>query len=434
MKKFLGSLLVLASALMLTACGGAGSSKDADAGSTNNGSSEKITLWAWDETFNIKAAEIAKEYYENKDVTVEVVTMSQNDIVQKLNTSLASGNTEGLPNIVLIEDYRIQSYLTSYPDAFSDLGSIVKEKDFSDYKFAVNKVDDKIYGVPFDSGVAGIFYRRDYFEEAGYKEADLQDINWDDLIKIARVVKDKTGHALMTMDPSDLGLTRIIMQSTGKWFTDESGEKVTLKGNKALEYALKIQATILKEGLAEQVSDWDGGVNGVQSGSVASAIQGCWYASTIQGAEDQTGKWGIAPIPVIKGDANSKHSSNIGGGGWYVIKGLPGEEQAKEFLGQTFASNVDLMNQLAKEVGVISTLKAASKSPIYQEGVAFYDGQKVFEDFSNWSAEVPKVNYGKDTYAIESILTESLQEVINGGDVDKVLTNVQKQAEDQLEN
>lgn len=435
MKKFLGSLLVLASALMLTACGGSGN-KEADTGGSDGGSpsSEKVTVWAWDETFNIKAVEIAKGYYDDKDVEVEVVTMSQDDIVQKLNTSLASGNTEGLPNIVLIEDYRIQGYLTSYPDAFADLSSIVKEDDFSEYKFAVNKVDDKIYGVPFDSGVAGIFYRRDYFEEAGYKEEDLQDITWDDLIKIARDVKEKSGHALMTMNPSDLGLTRIIMQSTGKWFTDETGEKVTLKDNEALEYALQIQATLLKEGLAEQVSDWDGGVNGVQSGAVASSIQGCWYASTIQGAEDQAGNWGIAPVPVIKGDTNSKHASNIGGGGWYVIKGLPGEEQAINFLGQTFASSVDLMDELAKEVGVISTLKAASESPIYQEEVEFYAGQKIFADFSAWAAEVPNVNYGKNTYAIESILTESLQQVINGEDIDKVLTGVQKQAEDQLAN
>ncbi len=98
-----------------------------------------------------------KKVYENQDVDVEVVTMSQDDIVQKLNTSLASGNTDGLPNIVLIEDYRIQGYLSSYPDAFSDLTDIVNEEDFSSYKFGVNKVDDVIYGVPFDSGVAGLF-------------------------------------------------------------------------------------------------------------------------------------------------------------------------------------------------------------------------------------------------------------------------------------
>ncbi|MEG2254839.1 MAG: ABC transporter substrate-binding protein, partial [Vagococcus sp.] len=409
MKKFLSAALITLTALTLVACGGNKTGKTEDTGKKDKANT--VTVWAWDETFNIKAVEEAKKFYKNEDVKVDVVTMSQDDIVQKLNTSLASGNTDGLPNIVLIEDYRIQGYLSSYPDAFAELNDIVKEDNFSSYKFAVNKVDDKIYGVPFDSGVAGVYYRRDYLEQAGYKSEDLENINWEELIEIGRKVKEKTGHPLMHMNPSDLGLTRIIMQSTGKWYTDETGKKVTLKGNEALEYALNVQATILKEGLAEQVSDWDGGVNAVQSGNVASAIMGCWFSSTIQGAKDQSGKWGVAPIPVIKDDTNSKHTSSIGGGGWYVIKGVEGEDNAKDFLKQTFASNLELMDVLAKEIGLVSTLKEASKSPVYQEGVDFYGGQKVFEDFSKWSEDVITVNYGKDTYAIESVLTESLQQV-----------------------
>ena len=73
-------------------------------------SADEITIWAWDESFNIKAANVAKEMYAetNPDVKVNVVTMAQDDIVAKLNTSLASGSYEGLPDIVLIEDYRIQ--------------------------------------------------------------------------------------------------------------------------------------------------------------------------------------------------------------------------------------------------------------------------------------------------------------------------------------
>ena len=40
----------------------------------------------------------------------EIVENAQEDIVQKLNTALGSGTTKGLPNIVLIEDYRAQSF------------------------------------------------------------------------------------------------------------------------------------------------------------------------------------------------------------------------------------------------------------------------------------------------------------------------------------
>ena len=134
-RKLIAGVVCLAAASgFLTGCGSASSTADKE---------EKVTVWAWDETFNIKAVNEAKKVYENEETEIEVVTMSQDDIVQKLNTALASGNTEGLPNIVLIEDYRIQGYLTSYPDAFANLSAIVKEDHFAPYKFAVNKVEIK---------------------------------------------------------------------------------------------------------------------------------------------------------------------------------------------------------------------------------------------------------------------------------------------------
>lgn len=429
MKKLLASMVTAAAVLTLAACGNSNTSSG-DSGESSN----KVKVWAWDETFNIKAVNEAKKVYENQDVDVEVVTMSQDDIVQKLNTSLASGNTDGLPNIVLIEDYRIQGYLSSYPDAFSDLTDIVNEEDFSSYKFAVNKVDDVIYGVPFDSGVAGLFYRTDYLTDAGYEQADLQDITWDDFISIAKDVKEKTGHAMMSLDPSDLGLARIIMQSAGEWYTGEDGSTVTIKDNESFKAGLTVLATLLNEGLVEQVSDWDGGVNAVQSGNVASAPTGAWYSSTIQGAEDQSGKWAIAPIPSIAGDSNSVNASSIGGAGWYVIKGVDGEENAKDFLANTFASNKELMGTLATEIGLVSTMNAAEETEEYTSGLDFYGGQKVFQDFSQWSQEIPAVNYGNHTYAIESVLTESLQRVINGEDIDKVLEEAQSQVEAQIAN
>ena len=79
MKKLLASLVTAATVLTLTACG----SNNESTGDTG-GSSDKVTVWAWDETFNIKAVNEAKKVYENKDVDVEVVTMSQDDIVQKV--------------------------------------------------------------------------------------------------------------------------------------------------------------------------------------------------------------------------------------------------------------------------------------------------------------------------------------------------------------
>lgn len=200
-KKVMMLVAVSAMILGLTACGD-GSSDEGGKESSGQKGNDTVTIWAWDEAFNIKAAEDAKELYlkDNPDVKIDIVTMAQDDIVAKLNTSLSSNSYEGLPDIVLIEDYKAQGYLTSYPEEFSDLSDIVNQDDFATYKTAVNQVDGKIYGVPFDSGVAATFYRIDLIEEAGYTREDMQDLTWEKYIEIGKAVKEKTGAYMLTLE------------------------------------------------------------------------------------------------------------------------------------------------------------------------------------------------------------------------------------------
>ncbi|MBE6980684.1 MAG: carbohydrate ABC transporter substrate-binding protein, partial [Ruminococcaceae bacterium] len=224
MKKIICALLALVMMLSLAACGGAAEPK------TDN----VVTVWAWDEAFNIKAANEAAAIYKtiNPDVTIEVVTMAQDDIVQKLNTALAAGSYEGLPEVVLVEDYRIQGFLKNFGNEFADLSDIAKPEDFASFKTAVNVVDGKLYGIPFDSGVAAMFYRLDLVEEAGYTEADMQNITWEKYIEVGKAIKEKCGVDMMTMDPSDLGQIRMMLQSAGSWYTDAEG-KVAVANNPA---------------------------------------------------------------------------------------------------------------------------------------------------------------------------------------------------------
>ena len=429
LKKFFKGMACAGLALSMCACSSGGGTT-----SKTDKNSDEITVWAWDETFNIKAMEDAKEMYqkENPDAKINVVTMAQDDIVQKLNTSLSSGKTDGLPNIVLIEDYRIQGYLTAYQDAFEDLTDIVDEDAFMDYKFAVNKVDDKIYGVPFDSGVAGLFYRTDILEEAGYSAEDMQNITWEDYIKIGKDVKEKTGKYMLTLDPSDIGQIRMMLQSAGSWYDD--GKTVNIKDNEHLKKAIAIYKAMVDAGIAKQVSDWDSFVSAFQNGDVATVPTGCWIGSSIKAADDLSGKWAVAPFPRMGSDESSINATSIGGGGWYVLKDVPGSDKAVDFLKNTFATSADLANQLADDINLVSTLKAAKDTENYNTPNKFFSDQEIFKDFSNWSAQVPVVNYGLHTYTIEDILTESVQAIIQGADVDSTLADAQAQAEGAVAN
>lgn len=427
-KKILSLLLVSALCMGTVGCGSSNDSgnKDKDTASNN----KKITIWAWDESFNIKAANEAKEIYlkDNPDVDVEVVTMAQDDIVAKLNTNLASGSYEGLPDIVLIEDYKVQNYLTAYQDEFADLSSIASADDFAAFKTGVNVIDGKLYGIPFDSGVAATFYRTDLIEQAGYTKEDMENLTWDKYIEIGKAVKEKTGVSICTLDPSDLGQIRMMLQSAGSWYTDEDGN-VDIANNQALKDAIQVYKNLVEADITKQSADWDQFVGAFNNGDVATVLAGCWISASIKNAEDQSGKWAVAAFPRMSAHSDSVNASSCGGAGWYVLKNVGDYETAVDFLGKTFASDADLMNQLASDIGLVSTLNAASTGSNYTAGDDFYGGQAVTGDLAKWNGDVPTVNYGLHTYAIEDIMTEAMQEILNGADIDSTLAKYQTQIE-----
>lgn len=433
----LKKIMALAMTAMLTlGMVGCGASTGSSSSKKSGGSDDKtITVWAWDDTFNIKAANMAKEIYlkDHPDVTINVVSMAQDDVVQKLNTSLSSGTYDGLPNVVLIEDYKIQNYLLSYPGEIKDLSGYVDPTKFMDYKLGFMTEGDKVYGVPFDSGVSGLFYRTDLIEQAGYTKEDMQDITWEKYIEIGKAVKEKTGKKMLTIDPSDLNQLRIMMQSAGSWYVDADG-KVSIDNNQALRDAVEIYKQIVDADIAKQVSGWDSFIAAFQSGDVASAVNGCWLSSSIQAAEDQKGKWAVAATPRMGNNPNSINASNSGGSSWYVLDKVGNSDLAADFLKETFASSDELMNDLVPAISLVSTLKSASSSENYSTRVEFYGGQQVFKDFSEWAEKIPSVNYGLHTYALENIMSEGMQEIVAGGNIDEALKKTQAQAEASVNN
>lgn len=429
LKKIMAVVITGMMAFSLMACG---SSTSGGNSSSSKGKDDKtITVWTWDDTFNVPAVNAAKERYlkDHPDVTINVVSMAQDDIVQKLNTSLSSGTYDGLPNVVSIEDYRIQNYLQSYPGEVKDLSDKVDKSKFADFKLNSMMQGNKLYGVPFDSGVAALFYRTDLIEQAGYTKEDMQNLTWEKYIEIGKAVKAKTGKAMLTIDPSDLNQLRIMMQSAGSWYVKPDGKTVNIDGNEALKQAIVIYKQMVDAGITKQVSGWDAFVAAFQKGDVASVPNGCWISSSIQKAEDQSGKWAVAAIPRLGANPKSVNASNSGGSSWYVLDKVGNSDLAADFVTNTFASDNDLMNELVPKIGLVSTLKSASSSENYNKPVPFYGNQVVFKDMANWTTKVPAVNYGLYTYQLESVMAEGMQAIVNGADIDETLKNTQAQAE-----
>jgi lactose/L-arabinose transport system substrate-binding protein len=387
-----------------------------------------ITIWAWDPNFNIAIMQEAAARYQkiNPNVEFDIVSMAKADVEQKLNTILASGVKTALPEIVLIEDYNAQKYLQSYPGSFADLTKQFNYSEFAPYKVKLMTLNNKVYGVPFDSGVAGWFYRRDYLEQAGFKASDLENITWDRFIEIGKVVKAKTGKYMIAADPYDGGLMRTLLQSAGTWYFDSNG-KPYIANNPVLKEAVKLYKEIRDSGIAKEVSGWNEWVGSFNNGDSASVVTGVWIVGSIKAEKSQSGKWGLAPIPRmnIKGAVNA---SNLGGSSWYVLQNSKNKDVAIDFLKKIYARDSSFYQKILVDRGAVGTWLPAQNGSAYKAKDPFFGNQSIYALFSDWMKKIPSVDYGMFTYEADAAIMAVMPDVYSGKiSIDEALKRAEEQ-------
>ena len=392
----------------------------------------EVTIWAWDPNFNVAIMQEAGKRYTAKHpgVTFKIVDMAKADVEQKLQTTLASGVTKNLPDIVLVEDYNAPKYLRSFPGAFESLSGKVDYKAFANYKVNVMTVGGKVYGMPFDTGVTGMYYRTDLIKQAGFTDKDMQNITWDRFIEIGKQVEAKTGKKMIAMDPQDMDKIRIMMQSAGRWYFDKDG-KLDIKNNAALKAALQVQTKFMTSGIYKPTSGWGEWVGALNKGDVAAVVTGVWITGSVKAEPSQAGKWAVAPIPSLN-VPGSIHASNLGGSSWYVLSAGKEKAAAVDFLNEIYAKDVDFYQNILQSRGAVGSLLASRNGKAYAEADPFFGGAKVWQQFSDWMGKVPSVNYGIYTAEGDAAVAAQLPALAQGLPVEKALENIHNQLASQI--
>jgi lactose/L-arabinose transport system substrate-binding protein len=393
-----------------------------------------LTVWCWDPNFNGATMKEAGARYakSHPEVKLNIVDFAKTDLEQKLQTQLASGTSEGLPDIVLIEDYGAQKYLRSFPNAFVPIGDKVDLSGMAKYKIAAATVSGKAYSMPFDSGVAGLFYRSDYLAQAGYKASDLQDITWDQLVQIGEQVKAKTGHKLLDLDFNDAGYVRMMLQSAGSWYFTPDG-KPSIANNPAFKAALTAYTKILRSDIYEPASGWTNYTGAFTSGKVAATTIGVWITGTLKANKDQSGKWGVAPVPKLAGVSGATHATNLGGSSWYLLASSSHQDAALDFLKQVWGKDADFYQKILVDQGAVGSLLAARQGKTYEAADPFFGGEKVWQNFSTWLAQVPGVNYGVYTNEVDAAVIAQLPGLAKGGSIDDAIKAIDAQVATQIQ-
>lgn len=389
-----------------------------------------LTVWCWDPMFNIYAMNEAGKIYkaDHPNVTVEVVETPWADLQQKLITSLSANATSNLPDIILMQDNAIQKNVVNYPEAYVALNGKIDLSQFAQFKVDVGTVDGKNYGVPFDNGATGTFLRSDIIEKAGLKVSDFTDITWERFIELGKIVKQKTGVAMISTVANEPDFPMLMLQSAGTWMFDENG-KAYIKDNTVLKEALKITKEMVESGVCVLVQDWNAYIATLNNGTVASTINGCWIVGSISAEPSQSGKWAVTNTPRFANIASSVNYSSQGGSGWMVMANSKHPDVAIDFLAKTFGGSVELYETILPTSGAIATWLPAAKSPVYSKPIEYFGGQKIYEDLVGYAGKVPNVKYGIYNYEARDAIARALSEVMQGANIDSALATAQKNVE-----
>ena len=425
-KKMLATGLAAAMVLSLAACGTGADEGTGNKGTADNGN--QLTVWAWDKTFNIYAMEEAEKIYQkdHPDFSLNIVEVSWEDMQTQLSIILSSGNTEELPDVLLMQDFAYRKYIQTYDNLFADLtDSGIDFSQFSAGKTAMSMADGKNYVIPFDNGTEIAAYRTDLLQEAGYTVDDLTDIDWDKFIEIGKDVYSKTGYSLFSSQAGSSDIIMQMVQSAGGSIWNEDGTPYFV-GNETLEAAMNTYKELFDSNVMATGNSWDEYIATFTSGKTLGVINGCWIMSTIESAEDQSGLWAITDMPSLTGVAGATNYSNQGGSSWGITQNCQNIELAVDFMKSTFAGSKELYDTILPGCGALSTWIPAGESDVYAQPSDFYGGDTVYAKITDFASKTPSFDMGVYFTEANDALATAVSNVCAGADIESELKTAEE--------
>lgn len=419
MKKVLALAMTvtMAVSLLLTGCGGKG----------KEDKEKVISVWAWDVA--LMQLQDAAEVYQkdHPDVKFEFEEMGTDQIYKKLSTSLATGN--GIADIIAIEGDMLPGYADKFPEGFLDVSDAINTEDFLASKVSEVTYKDKVHAFPWDAGPVGMFYRTDYFEQAGVKVEDIQ--TWDDLIeagkKIEAACKTPGGDPvkMIPVDPKKSSLYSLIRGQFGIGVFDESGKPQVDSAESVA--AMMMADKIYDSGVVLNYNGWDEYEQTVVNESVACIPEAVWMIGTIKDKGPQTeGKWSVMPLPKVEG---GQYECSNGGSNLTINARTDFPDEAKDFC--KFAmTDTALQASGFEKYGLYPSYIPSYEEEVFKKGDAFFGEGNIYDLFIQNGQKVAEIPISPNALEASDSIGAAVSKIfLNGEDVEKTMKDLQSELE-----
>ncbi|WP_165445092.1 ABC transporter substrate-binding protein [Gracilibacillus phocaeensis] len=398
-KLFAISVLLLSFSLLLAGC--------SDNGEESSGeeNADQITLdviWFSDGNEGDVFKEITDQYTEeNPDVTFNIIDTPYDDLLTRIRTRVSGGDAPDLARI---------SGINHVQDALLDLTPYLDDKDafldqFSDVAIPTVVRDDAVYGIPTDLTAHGLFYNKEYFEQAGVEVPASPDDVWDwaEFEAALQQVSDNSDARFgLAYDLSPSRYSTLIYQNGGSIFSEDQ-TSLTVNEPASVEALEYFQELHEKELIPSSI--WLGGENPnslFRSGQAAMHLSGNWNVQNYE--ENADFDWGVTYMPE-----GTQRSSVAGGKQMVGFEDSEHKEAVADFL--LYFASQEVNEQFVSESSFLSTRKDNAEI----EYDVRSEEMQVFADELSVTSQIPTLDWENPNMpAVETLLTENVQKTLSG--------------------
>ncbi|MEK4565000.1 ABC transporter substrate-binding protein [Alkalihalobacillus sp. FSL R5-0424] len=371
----------------------------------------EITVWAW----NLEAdylIDLVPEFEDlYPDIKVNILKLSGDQVYQRLTTGLAAGVESQLPDLVQVENQRIDLYMDNFQESFvnlSDMGFDEHRDKFVEGKISPLINDEGgVMAFPRDTGPMAVFYRADLFEDAGIDANDI--VTWDDYIEAGEQMLERTGTLMTGIQlTGDTQFYRAMLQQQDLFYFDLDG-RITANTYAALNAMEKLKE-MDEAGLFLYASNGEEVNAAIKNDAVATVISGSWQKGIIEDQmPEQEGLWRVMKLPAF--EEGGLTAANDGGSN-LAITSVSSNKEAAYLFGEFASVNVDNQVHGALSYGAYPALIEAIDRPEFKEGDAFFGDQEVFTLFGEEAVDLPVVNFTDDYLRAQNTFNDAIGRVI----------------------
>lgn len=302
--------------------------------------------------------ECANNFMKQNDKTT--VTIKKMDDYNEVFDEMNENNKMSRINIAEIDRFNFEKLGLNYDDYCTDEEKLLEDyaKNFSEYRIAQVKFEDKAIGIPLTSRPIALYVREDMLKQYGYQRDSLN--TWDDVIKIGEDIYTKSNGEVS------------IINATGQDYED----LLDLLTMESLNSGVSLdQAELDVQNLIKKLED-NNVLNLQDGGEFLARISSINAMKEIMAINEKC-QWSVGDVPSIKPGTN-KFFASEGENLLVINQNAENDKLIEKFITYVITNNEEAM-------------KYVEKGQFFSSYLYTYNSKEIEEDVNNFVGKSPLV-------------------------------------------